>query len=522
MHADREPIELLTVAEMSEADSRAIAAGAPGVDLMEAAGRAVADAVRRAHDRAGGGCIVILCGPGNNGGDGFVVARLLKEQGRYVALHLLGDVARLKGDAALMAQRWDGPVGAAANAGFDGATVVVDALFGAGLDRDLDGAALALVERANAWRASARGCVVAVDVPSGLDGNSGQIRGAAIRADVTVTFFRLKPGHLLLPGREICGRIERADIGIPASVLDGIRPLARRNAPPLWMASLPTPSADGHKYSRGHALILSGPAYRTGAARLAARGALRGGAGLVTIASPRDALAVNAAHLTAIMLAPCDGAGDLAGLLEDRRFNALVLGPAGGVGQKMRDCVAAALGSGRSGLGLVLDADALTSFAGAAASLANLIRDFPGETVLTPHDGEYARLFNNSGLFSDSNSEPDDSVSEDLRSASKLTRARAAARLIGAVVLLKGADTVVAHPDGRASIAHDLPPWLATAGSGDVLAGLIAANLARGAAAFEAASAAVWMHGAAARAFGPGLIAEDIPERMPEVLRALM
>ncbi len=521
MNADREPIELLTVAQMGEADRRAIAGGIPGADLMEAAGRGVADAVRRAHNLAGGGRIVVLCGPGNNGGDGFVVARLLKEQGRDVALYLLGDVTLLKGDAALMAQRWDGPVAAAGGADFDGATLVVDALFGAGLDRDIEGPARALVERVNQWRASTGGCVVAVDVPSGLDGNTGQIRGVAIRADVTVTFFRLKPGHLLLPGRHICGRMERADIGIPESVLDGIRPQTRRNAPPLWMASLPAPSADGHKYSRGHALVLSGPAHRTGAARLAARGALRGGAGLVTIASPRDALAVNAAHLTAIMLASCDGAGDLAGLLQDRRFNALVVGPAGGVGQAMRDCVFAALGSGESGRGIVLDADALSSFAGAASSLAHAIHAFPGEVVLTPHDGEFTRLFNKSGRFPDSRSEQRESVSEDLRSASKLTRARAAARLTGAVVLLKGPDTVVAHPDGRASIAHDLPPWLATAGSGDVLAGLVAANMARGAAAFEAASAAVWMHGAAARAFGPGLIAEDIPERLPEVFQAL-
>jgi hydroxyethylthiazole kinase-like uncharacterized protein yjeF len=217
------------------------------------------------------------------------------------------------------------------------------------------------------------------------------------------------------------------------------------------------------------------------------------------------------------MLTPCDGAADLVSILQDRRFNALVMGPGGGVGQAMRDCVLAALSSGETGRGVVLDADALTSFVGAADMLAGAIRAFPGSVVLTPHDGEFNRLFKASARLSDSNSEAGESLSQALRAPSKLTRARAAARLTGAIVVLKGADTVVAHPDGRAAIANDLPPWLATAGSGDVLAGLIAANLARGAPAFEAASAGVWMHGAAARAFGPGLIAEDIAEQMPKV-----
>ncbi len=526
MFADDQALELLSVAEMGEADRRAIVGGVAGIDLMEAAGRAVADAARCAHDAAGGGSIVILCGPGNNGGDGFVAARILAAQGRDVTLFLLGPVTRLKGDAALAAQRWTGAVGAASDALLSHARVVIDALFGAGLDRDLEGEARALVEKVNLWRGQSGGVVVAVDVPSGLDGDSGQIRGAAISADVTVSFFRLKPGHLLLPGRTLCGKIECAQIGIPSSVLETIHPLTFRNAPALWRSSLPTPAADGHKYTRGHALVLSGPMHRTGAARLAARGALRGGAGLVTLASPREALAVNASHLTAIMLTPCEGAAELIGILQDRRFNALALGPGGGVGQAMRDCVLAALSTGESGRGIVLDADALTSFAGAADVLAAAISAFPGKVVLTPHDGEFTRLFKTSSRLPDSNSEADESCSQgllaqSLRASSKLTRARAAARLTGAVVVLKGADTVVAHPDGRAAIAHNLPPWLATAGSGDVLAGLIAANFARGAPAFEAACAGVWMHGAAARAFGPGLIAEDIAEQMPKVFREL-
>lgn len=521
MSAEGEALELLSVAQMGDADRRAIAGGVPGIDLMDAAGRAVADAARQAHITAGRGSIVILCGPGNNGGDGFVAARVLSGQGRDVALFLLGPVTRLKGDAALAAERWTGPIGAACDVLLNDASVVIDALFGAGLDRDLEGEARALVEKVNCWRAQTGGAVVAVDVPSGVDGDTGQVRGVAIYADVTVTFFRSKPGHLLLPGRTLCGQIECAQIGIPASVLEMIQPRTFCNAPALWRAGLPAPAADGHKYTRGHALVLSGPMHRTGAARLSARGALRGGAGLVTLASPRDALAVNAAHLTAIMLTPCDGAAELVGILQDRRFNALVMGPGGGVGQVMRDCVLAALSSADSGRGIVLDADALTSFVGAADILAGAIRGFPGSVVLTPHDGEFNRLFKTSSRLPDSNPEADESFSQALRAPSKLTRAREAARLTGAIVVIKGADTVVAHPDGRAAIANDLPPWLATAGSGDVLAGLIAANLACGAPAFEAACAGVWMHGAAARAFGPGLIAEDIAEQMPKVFRDL-
>ncbi|MBX9757302.1 MAG: NAD(P)H-hydrate epimerase, partial [Beijerinckiaceae bacterium] len=271
-----EPLELLSVAQMGEADRLAIAGGAPGIDLMEAAGRAVADAARRAQAGTSGR-ILVLCGPGNNGGDGFVAARILREQGRDVALALLGDKARLKGDAALAAKRWKGAVEPASAKRFEGVGVVIDALFGAGLDRDLDGPARALVEAVNLWRAAGGGRVVSVDVPSGLDGNTGQVRGATIAADVTVTFFRLKPGHLLLPGRVLCGRVERAEIGIPASVLGAIGPRTSRNAPALWRAHLPPPAIDGHKYARGHALVLSGPMHRTGAARLAARGALRGG-----------------------------------------------------------------------------------------------------------------------------------------------------------------------------------------------------------------------------------------------------
>jgi hydroxyethylthiazole kinase-like uncharacterized protein yjeF len=347
--------------------------------------------------------------------------------------------------------------------------------------------------------------VVAVDLPSGVNGDSGAVMGLAVRARETVTFFRMKRGHLLLPGRQHCGAIFVADIGIPDSVLDKIKPRAFANDPALWSAQFPRPRADGHKYDRGHAVVVSGDVLHTGAARLAARGALRAGAGVVTIASPRNALAVNAAANLAVMVRPVDGAAALARFLRDPRINAVVLGPAGGIGAAMQAKVRAALKGERA---VVLDADALTSFAGNPAVLAKAIKARKGRpTILTPHDGEFRKLFNR--------------LDEVAHVPVKLEQAALAARVTGGIVLLKGQDTVVASPDGRASVAENAPPWLATAGSGDVLAGMIAGLLAQGMPAFEAASAAVWLHGEAASAFGPGLISEDLPEALPAVLRRL-
>jgi hydroxyethylthiazole kinase-like uncharacterized protein yjeF len=320
-----------------------------------------------------------------------------------------------------------------------------------------------------------------------------------------VTFFRKKPGHLLLPGREHCGVVTVADIGIPAGVLGTIRPKTFENVPALWRAAFPLPRPDGHKYDRGHAVAVSGPTWSTGAARLAARGALRAGAGLVTIASPREALAVNAAASLAVMVRPIDGAGELTAFLGDRRFNAVVLGPGLGVGEATRDIVLAALAGER---GVVLDADALTSFAEAPEPLAQALKSRKAAvTILTPHEGEFSRYFG--------------ALDKQTQLGSKLERTRLAAKITDAVVLLKGPDTVVATPDGRASIAANAPAYLATAGAGDVLAGMAAGLLAQGMPGFEAASAAVWLHGEAAAAFGPGLISEDLPETLPAVLRKL-
>jgi hydroxyethylthiazole kinase-like uncharacterized protein yjeF len=489
-------IELLTTAEMAEADRLTISSGIAGIALMENAGRAVANAASAASR---GKRIVVIAGPGNNGGDGFVTARVLAERGFSVRVSFVGDRQSLKGDAALAAGRWSGPVEAATPASVADGDMIVDALFGAGLDRPVEGLARVMIEAMNAASVP----VIAVDLPSGVNGTTGAVMGVAVKATQTTTFFRRKTGHLLLPGRLHCGPIEVADIGIPASVLDTIKPATFSNGPALWGGQLPIPKPEGHKYARGHAVVVSGGLSTTGAARLAARGALRAGAGLVTIASPREALSINAAASLAVMVRPVDGAAELAEFLADKRRNAVVLGPGGGVGEAMREQAAAALGSGAA---VVLDADALTSFVPAA--LSELIAKLPDRgVILTPHSGEFSRLFK--------------SIADDPHVHAKLERVRAAASACGAVVVLKGADTVVASPDGRASIADNAPPYLATAGSGDVLAGLIGGLLAQGMPAFEAAIAAVWLHGEAATELGAGLIAEDLPEVLPAVYRRL-
>lgn len=492
-------IELLTTAEMAEADRLTIAGGRPGIDLMENAGRAVADAAAR---MAPGRRVRVIAGPGNNGGDGFVAARLLAGRGFEVQVGFAGDRAKLKGDAARAAGRWQGATEAAAPDALGDCDLIIDALFGAGLDRPVEGAMRALIE---AIDTSGR-AVLAVDLPSGINGTSGAIMGAAVKAARTVTFFRRKTGHLLLPGRLHCGALEVADIGIPDRVLETIKPKAFANGPALWGQDFPRPSAEGHKYSRGHAVVVSGGVSTTGAARLAARGALRAGAGLVTIASPREALAVNAAANLAVMVRPVDGAQELAEFLTDRRRNAVLLGPGGGVGPEMRAQVLAAL-TGYAAV--VLDADALTSFAGDERPLAQALAGHLAGRVLTPHTGEFNKLFK--------------LIAEDSKLNSKLEKARAAAAELASrsTIVLKGADTVVAARDGRASIADNAPATLATAGSGDVLAGMIAGLLAQAMPAFEAASAAVWLHGEAANEFGPGLIAEDLSEMLPAIYRRL-
>jgi hydroxyethylthiazole kinase-like uncharacterized protein yjeF len=476
---------------MGEADRLTIAGGIPGIDLMENAGRAGADAVsRRFSPRP----VAVLCGPGNNGGDGFVAARILAERGWKVRLALLGDPAALKGDAAAAAARWSGKFEPLALAALDGAGLVIDAIFGAGLARPVEGVAAQVIAALNERRIP----VVAVDVPSGVDGASGEIRGVAPQATLTVTFFRRKPGHLLLPGRLLCGETILAQIGIAPAILGAVAPDTAANHPAWWLGDFPWANPAGHKYGRGHALVVGG-ARMTGAARLAARGAARAGAGLVTIAAPEPAFPIYAASLTGVIVAPVAGAADLDALLADKRRNAALIGPGAGKTLETRENALKILAAGKSA---VLDADALTVFADKPADLFDAINS---PAVLTPHEGEFARLFDTSGSSG----------------GSKLERARGAATASGAVIVLKGADTVIASPDGRAAINQNAPPTLATAGSGDVLAGLVLGLLAQGMPAFEAAAAAVWLHGAAAHAFGAGLVAEDLIETLPAVLAGL-
>ncbi len=479
---------LLTVDEMYTADKAATDAGVAGETLMENAGGAIARAIlERWTPRP----VAILCGPGNNGGDGFVVARLLDEAGWPVTVALLGSVERLKGDAAAMAGRWRGPVAPLEVAVLDGAELVVDGLFGAGLTRPLDGVPRAVVEAIAARRLPS----VAVDVPSGVHGDTGAVMGAAAPAALTVTFFRRKPGHLLLPGRTLCGEVVVADIGIPEAVLDDIGPTCHVNAPALWLTRYPWPAAGDHKYSRGHAVVAGGGVETTGAARLAARAALRVGAGLVTVAAPTDALPIYATTLEAVMTRVTADADAFADLIADPRKNAVLLGPGGGVTEETRAKTLAALSAGKA---CVLDADALTVFKDEPDELFTAISS---PCLLTPHDGEYRRLFDVAG--------------------DKVARARAAAETSGAAVLSKGADTVIAAPDGRAAINDNAPPELATAGAGDVLAGLALGLMAQGMGAFDAGCAAAWLHGACATHIGPGLIAEDLSEALPAVLAAL-
>ena len=501
---------LLTPEEMRAADRQTMASGTPGIVLMERAAEAVRDAALGLFPEARR--IAFLAGPGNNGGDGFAAARLLRAEGRAATVFSLKETSALEGDAGLAAAAWHGPRRPLDDFDPTQADLVVDGLFGAGLARPVGGAAAQAIAAAN----DALAPILAIDLPSGVSGLTGACLGEAVRAQATVTFFRLKPGHLLQPGRGRCGRTIVADIGIADEVLAQIGPKTFASGPALWQDRLAMPTDAGHKYDRGHAVVFSGGASKTGAARMAAMAALRGGAGLVTVFSPGDALLANAAQLTAIMLRRCDDVASLSEKLEDTRFNAFALGPGFGSGGLARIYAATVLGAGRR---LVLDADGITSFQEdpeelfrcakeAQAREPATVKNVPTgpRLVLTPHAGEFKRLF------------PDIAADESL---SKLERARQAAERSGAVVVLKGRDTVIAAPDGRAAINATGTAWLATAGTGDVLTGLVTAQLAQGSPSFEAACAAVWMHGRAAELFGPGLIAEDLAPTLPRVFAEL-
>lgn len=497
---------ILSVSQSYKADQRAADAGVAGVVLMEAAGVAIVDAVVARWSKRP---VVVLAGPGNNGGDGFVVARLLKAAKWPVTVYLLGDKANLKGDAALNAKRWRAkvlPLEQALERLVDAPSdvLVIDALFGAGLSKPLSGAAKSIAEVLDIKAIP----VVSVDIPSGVDGDTGQKRkGIAFQADLTVTFCRPKPGHLLMPGRQLCGEVVVADIGITDSIVAQVAktaPITARNDVELWGHAFPQPSDDANKYTRGHVLVLGGPVM-TGAARMAALAARRMGAGLVSITVPSAAFPIYVSSVEpGTLTSSFNTLKKFKDILSDERKNVCVLGPGAGLGKATRDKVLAALKVRKR---VVLDADALSAFKDSPKALFKALQGFADDAVLTPHGGEFARLF------------PD--LAKKQASLGKLRVTRMAAKRAGGVVLYKGADTVVASPDGRAAISDNAPPTLATAGTGDVLSGFIGGLLSQGMPAFEAANAAAWLHAECAISFGPGLIAEDLIDELPDNLMRL-
>ncbi|SER52212.1 yjeF C-terminal region, hydroxyethylthiazole kinase-related/yjeF N-terminal region [Tranquillimonas rosea] len=490
--------ELMTAARMRRIETAAMERGeVTGLDLMERAGRGAVEQIVAA--RPAPGHALVLCGPGNNGGDGFVVARHLHARGWSVEVVTLADPDKSGGDAGTNRDRWRaiGPI--AREAGSTPPDLVVDALFGTGLSRPF------ACPDALRPPPGALPLRVAIDMPSGLCSDSGRIIGDGLAADLTLTFHAPKAGQYLAEGPEWCGRVVTVDIGLGMADDPGGPSLV---GPPEGLGK-----TDGHKYAHGHALMLSGGVGRGGAARMAARAALRVGAGLVTLGCPPAAVIENAAQLNAIMLRPVADAEALSEMLsDDPRLSAVGLGPGLGTGDATRALVGAVLKARRP---TVLDADALSVF---ADDPETLFGDLHPGCVLTPHGGEFARLFPDiAGRLA--------ATPESGPAMSRIDAATEAAARAGCVVLLKGPDTVIAAPDGTVRVHAGrygrAAPWLATAGTGDVLTGLIAGLLARGLAPGRAAATAAWLHVEAARRVGPGLIAEDLPEVLPAVLGGL-
>lgn len=482
------PAALLTADDCRTADEATIKSGTPGETLMENAGKAVVDLILQEYRPCP---VLVVCGTGNNGGDGFVVARTLKERNWQVTLAIAGNADDIQGDAKKARDKWNMSGGATRTFVPDllkESQLVVDAIFGTGLDRNVEGAAKSAIEAINASTQP----VVAIDIASGIHSDTGAVMGTAIHAAHTVTFVRAKLGHVILPGKAHMGRLHVYDIGISGSTL---KPDFFLNAPVFWKHSFPTVAPESHKYTRGHTIVVGGGITTTGAARLASVSALRIGSGLVSVACTQAAQPMYAMTLTSVMTKTCNNNAQLQTLLEDKHVTAALIGPGCGVSEMTREQVLLMLGTKKP---CVIDADALSVFQKNPKSLFDAIE---GPTVLTPHEGEFERLFNVKGA--------------------RPKRALEAARQSGAVIVLKGNDTVIATPGGRLAVNANAPVWLATAGTGDVLSGLIAGLMAQGMPAFDAACAATWIHGESATHFGPGLIAEDLPACIPSVLKRL-
>lgn len=473
---------LISPTQMYQADKLAIESGIPGTQLMANAGAVVAKSIMQKWPRQN---VLVVCGIGNNGGDGFVVATLLKQAGWPVQLAVFGDFANIRGDAAAAANGWLSEILSTENLVIPDQGIIVDAILGAGFNRPITTDLANLIDQINQSNAN----VCAIDVPTGLNGANGQCSPSTIQADLTVSFFRAKPGHYLMPGRSYCGELICENIGIEANVLNVIKPQVFKNHPVLWQDGIHWPQLDDHKYRRGHVLTISG-AKLLGAARLSSMAAARIGAGLVTMAVPESVWSIQAASMTSIMVESfTTGLDDI---LSDSRRNAIVIGPGLGLAEHHKDMVLQVLQTNRP---CVLDADALSIFADQPEVLFNALHE---NCVLTPHAGEFLRLFKQSG--------------------DRLSQLSQAIAQTGAVILLKGADTVIGSTSGEFVINYNAPAYLATAGSGDVLSGAIAGLMATGMKPFMAACAGVWLHGQAANQLGFGLLAEDLPHVLPKVL----
>lgn len=483
---------LFTCSEMAAADKYTIEHGTAGITLMERAGRGVAEVAERIwRDASGAGAILVLCGPGNNGGDGYVVARRLAMQGIDVRVAQLGSAGKLSGDAALARDKWPGEVEKIKGVSLAGVSLIVDALYGAGLNKAIEGAAARLIKEINASST----LVVSIDVPSGLSGDNGTVDSAVIEADHTVTFERKKPGHLLYPGRRLSGQIHLVDIGINPACYTLIKAKIFENIPSLWGRALPTERAEQHKYNRGHVMVLGSRAPMLGACRLTSLAALRTGSGLVTLMAPKETYDIQAAALDDVLVVNMAKQNSFVSRLKDERITAVAIGPGAGIGLETKNIVLKTLETERA---TVLDADALTSFVDQPAILFKAIT---GSTVLTPHTGEFQKLF------------PDLDYGDD-----KLAAARTAAKRSGAVIILKGPDTVIASPCGLAAINSNAPSHLSVGGTGDVLTGMVASLMGQGMSAFDSACAAVWLHAKTAQSYSRGMIASDLLTEIPSAL----